>query len=328
MLNKYTLLFVLFFSSFFYACDKARVHDKKEWKQLFDSYQITDACIIIKDQTHEIVDYYNLNRCRKRFTPASTFKIMNSLIALETNTIPDESYTIQWDGVKRRPDWDTTMDMRKAFEVSNLIYYQQNAFEFDARLLHLKAISQRDLFLFGYWQAFPYIETIRPILQSEFKTKKSIAEHYQPYLEQIRSSEAVMLHIRRGDYVNSPSAAKFHGVLPLSYYQQAIEALLLNEPDAHFFVFSDDLPWAKEALPKNLDITFVENALRADAAAQELQLMTQCKHHIIANSSLSWWGAWLKPDSNSLVYAPNRWISDSSLDLSKLLPARWNRIPA
>jgi beta-lactamase class D len=127
MLNKYTLLFVLLSSSIFYACDNARVHDKKEWKQLFDSYQITDACIIIKDQTHEIVDYYNLNRCRKRFTPASTFKIMNSLIALETNTIPDESYTIQWDGVKRRPDWDTTMDMRKAFEVSNLIYYQQIA---------------------------------------------------------------------------------------------------------------------------------------------------------------------------------------------------------
>lgn len=127
MLNKYTLLFALFFSIFFYACDKARVHDKKEWKQLFDSYQITDACIIIKDQTHEIVEYYNLNRCRKRFTPASTFKIMNSLIALETNTIADESYTLPWDGVKRRPDWDTTMDMRKAFEVSNLYYYQQIA---------------------------------------------------------------------------------------------------------------------------------------------------------------------------------------------------------
>ena len=218
--------------------------------------------------------------------------------------------------------------LQKWLPVGPVIYYQQNAFEFDARLLHLKAISQRDLFLFGYWQAFPYIETIRPILQSEFKTKKSIAEHYQPYLEQIRSSEAVMLHIRRGDYVNSPSAAKFHGVLPLSYYQQAIEALLLNQPNAHFFIFSDDLPWAKEALPKDLKITFVENSSKPDAAAQELQLMYECKHHIIANSSLSWWGAWLKKDCSGLVFAPNRWISDSSLDLSNLLPANWQRIPA
>jgi hypothetical protein len=218
--------------------------------------------------------------------------------------------------------------LQKWLPVGPVIYYQQNAFEFDARLLHLKAISQRDLFLFGYWQAFPYIETIRPILQSEFKTKKSIAEHYQPYLEQIRSSQAVMLHIRRGDYVNSPSAAKFHGVLPLSYYQQAIEALLLNQPNAHFFIFSDDLPWAKEALPKDLKITFVENSSKPDAAAQELQLMYECQHHIIANSSLSWWGAWLKKDCSGLVFAPNRWISDSSLDLSNLLPANWQRITA
>jgi hypothetical protein len=128
--------------------------------------------------------------------------------------------------------------------------------------------------------------------------------------------------------VNSPSAAKFHKALALSYYQQAIEVLLLNKPNAHFFIFSDDLPWAKEALPKDLKITFVENSLQADAAAQELQLMYACKHHIIANSSMSWWGAWLKPECGGLVFTPNRWISDSSLDLSNLLPANWQRIPA
>ncbi len=209
-----------------------------------------------------------------------------------------------------------------------IVYYQQNAFEFDPLLFQFKSMAKRDLFLFGYWQAYPYLENIRPILQSEFKTKAPIPDHYQIYLEHIRTNESVMLHIRRGDYVNSPSAAKFHGVLPLSYYQQAIQALLLNKPNAHFFIFSDDLPWAKESLPKDLKVTFVENALQADAAAQELQLMTACKHHIIANSSLSWWGAWLKQDCNGLVFAPNRWISDSSLDLSHLLPTSWNRIPA
>ncbi len=209
-----------------------------------------------------------------------------------------------------------------------IVYYQQNAFEFDPSLFRLKRMAERDLFLFGYWQAYPYLEVIRPILQTEFKTKAPTPNHYQAYLQQIRSSESVMLHIRRGDYVNSPSAAKFHGVLPLSYYQQAIEVLLLQKPDSHFFIFSDDLPWAKEALPKNLKITFVENALQADAAAQELQLMTECKHQIIANSSLSWWGAWLKQDCNGLVFTPNRWISDNSLDLSNLLPTSWHRIPA
>lgn len=209
-----------------------------------------------------------------------------------------------------------------------IVYYQQNAFEYDAELLNLDGLGQRDLFLFGYWQAFPYLEPIKMILQQEFKTQQPISAHYQSYLKQIGSSESVMLHIRRGDYVNSPSAAKFHGALTLSYYQQAIEELLLNKPNAHFFIFSDDLLWAKEALPKDLQITFVENALQADAAAQELQLMYACKHHIIANSSLSWWGAWLKQDCGGFVFAPNRWISDSSLDLSTLLPAHWQKIPA
>lgn len=209
-----------------------------------------------------------------------------------------------------------------------IVYYQQNAFEFDAELLNLDGLGQRDLFLFGYWHALPYLEPIKMILQQEFKTQHAISDHYQSYLEHICTSESVMLHIRRGDYVNSPSAAKFHGALALSYYQQAIEELLLNKPNAHFFIFSDDLPWAKEALPKNLQISFVENALQADDAVQELQLMCACKHHIIANSSLSWWGAWLKQDCGGFVFAPNRWISDSSLDLSNLLPAHWQKISA
>lgn len=209
-----------------------------------------------------------------------------------------------------------------------IVYYQQNAFEFDAELLHLDGLGQRDLFLFGYWQAFPYLEPIKMILQQEFKTHQPISDHYQSFLKHIGASESVMLHIRRGDYINSPSAAKFHGALALSYYQQAIEELLLNKPNAHFFIFSDDLPWAKEALPKDLQISFVENALQADDAAQELQLMCACKHHIIANSSLSWWGAWLKQDCGGFVFAPNRWISDSSLDLSNLLPAHWQKISA
>ena len=218
--------------------------------------------------------------------------------------------------------------LQKLLPFGPIVYYQKNAFEFDAGLLNLSGLGQRNLFLFGYWQAFPYIESIRLILQQEFKTKQPISDHYQSYLESIRASESVMLHIRRGDYVNSPSAAKFHGALDLNYYQQAIEELLLNKPNAHFFIFSDDLPWAKEALPKDLQITFVENGLQADAAAQELQLMYACKHHIIANSSLSWWGAWLKEDCGGFVFTPNRWISDNSLDLSNLLPAHWQRIPA
>ena len=209
-----------------------------------------------------------------------------------------------------------------------IIHYQKNAFDFDPTLFNLRNIKNRDLYLSGYWQGFPYIETIRPILQKDFELRASTSPHYQPYLKQIAESESVMLHIRRGDYIDSPSAAQFHGVLPLDYYLNAISAIQSTMADTHFYVFSDDLPWAKAALPKNLKMTFVENSMQADATVQELQLMRACKHHIIANSSLSWWGAWLKNNIDGLIFAPNRWIRDDKQDLTNLLPPQWQQLSA
>jgi hypothetical protein len=207
-----------------------------------------------------------------------------------------------------------------------LVIYQRNAFDFDPSLFKLKNTSTRDLYLSGYWQAFPYIDLIREQLRKEFKTKSVISDSYQDYLRQIHSSESVMIHIRRGDYIHSPAAAQYHGTLPIHYYQTAIQELLAIKPKAHLFIFSDDLVWAKEALGASEQKTYIEHSPSADAATQELQLMFACKHHIIANSSLSWWGAWLKQDKSGLVFAPNRWINDQHLDLSNLLPAEWKRI--
>lgn len=211
---------------------------------------------------------------------------------------------------------------------SHLVHYQKNGFDFDSTLFNLRAIKNKDLYLSGYWQGFRYIEAIHPILETEFALRASTSPHYQPYLQQIADSESVMLHIRRGDYVDSPSAAQFHGALPLDYYLNAIETIQSIRANVHFYIFSDDLPWAKAALPKSLNMTFVENSLQEDAAAQELQLMRACKHHIIANSSLSWWGAWLKNNANGFVFTPNRWIRDDKQDLSNLLPSHWQQLPA
>jgi hypothetical protein len=208
----------------------------------------------------------------------------------------------------------------------SLVIYQRNAFDFDPTLFKLKNVSTRDLYISGYWQAFPYIDAIREQLKEEFKTRSAIADSYQDYLQKIHTSESVMVHIRRGDYVHSPAAAQYHGTLPIHYYQTAIQDLLAVKPNAHLFIFSDDLMWAKEALGASAQKTYIEHTSSADAAAQELQLMFACKHHIIANSSLSWWGAWLKQEKNGLVLAPNRWINDQHLDLSNLLPAEWKKV--
>jgi hypothetical protein len=208
------------------------------------------------------------------------------------------------------------------------VFYQKSAFDFDSRLLHLKNIRNRNLYLFGYWQGFRYIQSIHSILQKDFELRAEISTHYQPLLKKIIASESIMLHIRRGDYVSSPSAAQIHGALSIDYYLKAIEVMQLRKSDGHFFIFSDDLAWARTMLPANLPVTFIENSADENAAAQELQLMRACKNHIIANSSLSWWGAWLTNNSDGLVIAPNRWMADSSLDLGNLLPSKWYRLPA
>lgn len=218
--------------------------------------------------------------------------------------------------------------LQTIFSNKPFIYYQKSAFDFNSTLLNLHNGANRDIYLSGYWQGFGYIENIHPVLQEEFDLRSDIDVHYQPFLQQIMNSESVMLHLRRGDYVHSPSAAQFHGALSLDYYQNAMQAIKAIQPDAHFFVFSDDLPWARANLPTGIPLTFIENSLSEDAAVQELQLMRNCKHHIIANSSLSWWGAWLKTNADGTVFAPNRWVNNANINLNKLLPPNWQRLPA
>lgn len=205
---------------------------------------------------------------------------------------------------------------------------ESKGFQFDPRTLMLQNHANKDIHLIGYWQSYKYINEIRSILQDEFQTKAPLSNRYVNYLEQINLTDSTMLHIRRGDYVHLPSANEYHKPLEIEYYLKGIDAVLLKNPVAHFFVFSDDLQWAKAMLPATLNITYIENINELDAAAQELQLMTHCKNHIIANSSLSWWGAWLKKDTSGIVLAPNRWIRDKTLNLSDLLPEEWIQLQA
>ncbi len=216
--------------------------------------------------------------------------------------------------------------LQHVFAKNPLVIYQDNAFYFHQHVFHFKNAAYRDIYLAGYWQAFAYIDAIKEILQREFKTKDPLLACYQSYLDQIHSEESVMVHIRRGDYVHSKAASQFHGVLPLQYYEQAISELQTTKPNIHFFIFSDDLQWAKDSLQGIFQKTFIEHAQHPDAVVHELQLMRACDHHIIANSSLSWWGAWLKQNPRGLVYAPNHWINDNTLSLTALLPPDWKRV--
>lgn len=110
------------------SCRESRIKDHPEWGEKFKKQGITNACFMLRDHVHESVHYYNKDRCLQRFTPASTFKIFNSLVALETGIAQDETLVIPWDSVVRsRPEWNKSMNMREAFKVSNVSYYQELA---------------------------------------------------------------------------------------------------------------------------------------------------------------------------------------------------------
>jgi hypothetical protein len=93
-------------------------------------------------------------------------------------------------------------------------------------------------------------------------------------------------------------------------------------------VFSDDIAWVREHLRLALPAVFVESVPGEESVIDELQLMSRCRHQVIANSSLSWWAAWLNTSSGKRVFAPDRWLADRTLALDDLLPADWERLPA
>ena len=223
-----------------------------------------------------------------------------------------------------RPSKGWKRTLQNLFAKSPLAIKERRAYVFQTGLEKARLYAQQDLYLIGYWQSFRYFESIKEKLKQQIKSPKPLEPHYQKYRGLISAApDAAMLHIRRGDYVHLSSAARIHGVLDLSYYSQSMQLLLQEKPNTHFFVFSDDIAWAKENLPFPERLTFVENLPDDDAVIQELELMRSCRHHIIANSSLSWWGAWLGESPGQIVYRPKRWIADEGLPLEDLLPSKW-----
>lgn len=118
-------LFILIIA--FSSCHRDNILTQSQWGDIFKKHGIDSACFELADNSHDQILLYNLGRCSRRFSPASTFKIMNSLVALETNILPNETVVIPWDGIKRREEWNKDMDLREAFKVSCVPYYQEVA---------------------------------------------------------------------------------------------------------------------------------------------------------------------------------------------------------
>jgi len=216
--------------------------------------------------------------------------------------------------------------LQEYFPTNPFIAKEKKHYVFDSHLMRLPLINRRNVYLMGYWQSYKYFQNIHPLLQKELLPIEGLDKHHQTYLNAINDGSSTMLHVRRGDYVQLRSAAEIHNVVDLNYYQRAMRYALERDPSTRFFVFSDDLQWAKSHLPYTERLVLIEPQLRGDDVIQELVLMRSCQNHIIANSSLSWWGAWLADQSSGFVLTPSRWISDLAMSVEDLLPRQWIRL--
>ena len=211
--------------------------------------------------------------------------------------------------------------------INPYIYKEKNEFSFQPHFGKGRLYPDQDLYLMGYWQSFRYFEKIRPLILEETSFRFKLSPHYQSYLNQIMyATLPVMVHIRRGDYVNVNSVNRIHGLLSLDYYKQAMLKLVRSQKNIQFFIFSDDIEWVKANLPTCGDAVFVENIDEYNSAAQELQLMRACHNFIIANSSLSWWGAWLGVHPKKQVIAPSQWLASDLWSSEDLFPHSWVRL--
>lgn len=209
---------------------------------------------------------------------------------------------------------------RWAISRLGVVIFREPHFHFVPAFDH---ISQ-PVYLEGYWQSQRYFAAIRETLLVELVPAATLPAACQPILTQIKSSDAICVHVRRGDYVSNPLAAKTHGLCSLDYYAQALKILPKNE-SSHCFVFSDDPLWVQENLHLDCKTTVVDVNDEKNAH-WDLHLMSACRYFIIANSSLSWWAAWLGTTVGKRVIAPLRWFNASNKDTSDLIPSDWLRL--
>jgi hypothetical protein len=180
------------------------------------------------------------------------------------------------------------------------------------------------LHLHGYFQCERYFADVRDALRRQFRPRAAPGASTRCWVERITDvGDSVAIHVRRGDLLR-PQHQAVHGVCDAGYYEAAANLVAERTGARSFYVFSDDIRWARATLRLPGATAYVEG--HDDAPEWDLHLMSLCAHHVCANSSFSWWGAWLGSHPAQTVVAPRRWFASPQLDAGDIVPARWLRL--
>ncbi|WP_026232266.1 alpha-1,2-fucosyltransferase [Neolewinella persica] len=198
--------------------------------------------------------------------------------------------------------------------------YMEKSFSVDNTLLD----SPPDNVIYqGYWQSERYFSEVANTIRKDFAFQHSIQPQSESLAREIRKEDSVCLNIRRKDYLASPT----HNVTDETYYENCIQQMRERFSGARFFLFSDDLVWCREFFADFHDVVIVGHDHAGPKFGNYLQLMAQCHHYIIPNSTFAWWAAWLGERTGSVIMAPERWFGTDEFDYRDVVPERWLKVP-
>ncbi len=179
-------------------------------------------------------------------------------------------------------------------------------------------------YLLGYWQSEKYFEDRAAIISSDFTFRRPLDKRNEEIISLINQCNAVSLHVRRGDYAKNPKTLAVLGLCSLAYYHAAVKYVADRIESPHFFIFSDDIEWVMENLRMDFPCEFIDHN-KGKESYRDMQLMSLCRHHITANSSFSWWGAWLNPSTDKIVIVPRKWFTNGN-SVEDLFPQTWVKL--
>jgi len=182
-----------------------------------------------------------------------------------------------------------------------------------------------NVYLTGYWQSEKYFSEIEGIIRKDFSFKPGVLGDFKGIDSRMAETNSISVHIRRGDYVNDSKVHKAHGICSLDYYRNCVNDIAGKVSDPCFYIFSNDPQWVLD----NLSIDFPKVVVGEGGNFkdyEDMHLMSCCKHNIIANSSFSWWGAWLNTNNDKMVYAPEQWFLKKDWNYQDIVPPQWKRV--
>lgn len=212
------------------------------------------------------------------------------------------------------------MKIKNMFGVKKIVN-EKVGLEFDPEILK----AGNDVVLWGFWQTGKYFDDIAEKIKEQFRFKHVLEGKAAEFAEMIKKDNSVALHVRRGDYVQFSKVKSSMGDTNLNYYRDAMAYMGKYVENPHFFLFSDDMEWCKENMKAPFPITYMEHDVDGPKFSYYLELMTLCKHIVIANSTFSWWAAWLNQNPKKIVVAPKRWQADVRIR-EEIIPEGWIRI--